>query len=70
MDRRVTEEPESAAHTGGLAPDERRVRERAWTQHAYSQLLLFRGLPLREKILAIEGMAEVVDRLRRGSKSE
>jgi hypothetical protein len=41
--------------------------DRAWAEHAYSQLVWFRNLPLREKILAIEGMAEVAERVSRHS---
>jgi hypothetical protein len=39
------------------------LARRAWRRHEYEQLVAFRALSLREKIEAIEAMAEVVDRL-------
>jgi hypothetical protein len=38
-------------------------KEEAWREHNLSQLRYFRSLSLREKFLAIEGMADVVRRL-------
>jgi hypothetical protein len=37
--------------------------EDAWREHNLSQLRYFRALSLREKFLAVEGMADVVRRL-------
>jgi hypothetical protein len=39
--------------------------EEAWRAHNLSQLLYFRSLSLREKLEAIEGMAEIVRHLDR-----
>jgi len=47
--------------------------EEAWRAHNLSQLLYFRSLSLREKVEAIEGMAEVVrllERMRAEEKSK
>ena len=38
-------------------------KEEAWRDHNLSQLRYFRSLSLREKFLAIEGMADVIRRL-------
>ncbi len=63
---------QNAASVAGLAQDPDSVsaqrQARAWTEHAYSQLLQFRALTLREKIEAIDAMAEVAARVsgRRG----
>lgn len=37
--------------------------QRAWEEHNLSQLEYFRSLTLREKLEAVEGMADVVRRL-------
>lgn len=34
--------------------------EEAWRAHNLSQLLYFRSLPLRAKVEALEGMADIV----------
>jgi hypothetical protein len=39
--------------------------EEAWREHNLSQLLYFRSLSLREKLEAVEGMAEIVRLLER-----
>lgn len=36
---------------------------RAWEEHNLSQLKYFRSLTLREKLQAVEGMADVIRRL-------
>lgn len=38
-------------------------KEEAWREHNLSQLRYFRSLSLREKFLALEGMADVIRRL-------
>jgi hypothetical protein len=38
--------------------------QRAWDEHNLSQLKYFQSLSLREKLEAVEGMADVVRRLR------
>jgi hypothetical protein len=38
-------------------------QQRAWQEHNLSQLQYFRSLSLREKLEAVEGMADVVRRL-------
>lgn len=46
--------------------------EEAWRAHNLAQLLYFRSLSLREKLEAVEGMAEVVrllERMRAEEKS-
>jgi hypothetical protein len=40
-----------------------RLAERGWDEHNLSQLRYFRSLSLREKLQAVEGMADVVRRL-------
>jgi hypothetical protein len=42
----------------------KRRADRAWAQHAYAQLLIFRRLTLREKIEALEAMSEVAARIK------
>lgn len=42
-----------------MATDERQ----AWKDHALSQLRYFRSLSMREKMAAVQGMADVVRRL-------
>ncbi len=37
----------------------------AWEKHSLDQLLYFRSLSLREKMKAVEGMADVVRHFRR-----
>lgn len=52
-------------------PQAARIEE-AWRAHNLSQLLYFRSLSLREKLEAVEGMAEVVrllERMRAEEKS-
>jgi hypothetical protein len=47
--------------------------EESWREHNLSQLLYFRSLSLREKLEAVEGMAEVVrllERMRAAEKSK
>jgi hypothetical protein len=39
---------------------EARPAERGWDEHELSQLRYFRSLSLREKLQAVEGMADVV----------
>ena len=38
------------------------TEELAWEEHSMSQLLYFRSLSLREKMEAVQGMADVVRR--------
>ncbi len=61
----VTEGADSGIATPIESADDARARAvaRAWSEHAYSQLLQFRQLTLREKIEALEGMAEVAARV-------
>jgi len=40
----------------------RETERRAWEAHNLSQLRYFRSLPLREKLQAVEGMADVLRR--------
>jgi hypothetical protein len=47
----------------------KRARE-SWRAHNLSQLLYFRSLSLREKLEAVEGMAEVVRLLERMRAAE
>lgn len=46
-------------------------RDAAWARHNLSQLIYFRSLSLREKLQAVQGMADVVRRfedMRAGGK--
>lgn len=58
------EEEYQHAKTGELLPGLPahfvRIAEGSWQAHNLSQLLYFRSLSLREKLTAVEGMAEVV----------
>lgn len=65
----MTDASKSELRDAATPPDDlhARRRSRAWAEHAFSQLMLFRALSLREKILAIEGMAEVAARISRRS---
>ncbi|MBI2889986.1 MAG: hypothetical protein HYY13_04285 [Nitrospirae bacterium] len=40
------------------------VESDGWREHELSQLRYFRSLPLREKLEAVQGMADIVRRLR------
>lgn len=42
------------------ANDDSSAQARAWRAHNLSQLRYFRSLPLRAKLEAVEGMADVV----------
>jgi hypothetical protein len=52
------------------AESDSRTKRAAWRAHNLSQLLYFRSLSLREKLEAVEGMAEVVRLLERMRAAE
>ena len=52
------------------AESDRSMQRAAWRAHNLSQLLYFRSLSLREKLEAVEGMAEVVRLLERMRAAE
>ena len=44
------------------SPSDREAEERSWEEHNLSQLRHFRSLSLREKMEAVQGMADVLRR--------
>lgn len=48
-----------------MTSDDALARAEAWREHELSQLKYFRSLSLREKMEAVEGMADIVRRFER-----